>query len=389
MISGHVHEKNGRLYMVLNLKNEKGESKRKWITTGLTVRGNKTEAEKMLRETIHKYEEEQRMAQIRSTDDPLFTDYMQAWLKSRKRSVQATTYMSYHRIINSGIIPYFENTGIRLSTITPDIISAFYDYLMEEKGNNANTVKHYHANIRKALNTAFIRDIIPGNPADKVELPKDEERFSGSFYDADEIGDLFAAVEGHKLECLILVAAYYGLRRSEVLGLKWDAIDFKKKCITISHVVAEISNEEGRFLLCREKTKNISSLRTLPLMPEVETALILYKERQRANRKVFGNTYSKEYLDYIFLDEMGSLIKPNYVSQTFTKLLKQNHLRPIRFHDLRHSCASLLMAKGIDIKRIQEWLGHASIETTSKFYGHLKFESKIETADAISSSLKS
>lgn len=106
-------------------------------------------------------------------------------------------------------------------------------------------------------------------------------------------------------------------------------------------------------------------------------------EQKRAG----GDLYCEDYLEYIFLDEFGHIVKPNTVSQSFNALLMQKGLRHIRFHDLRHSCASLLLDNGVDLKKIQEWLGHSSVETTSRFYAHLSYESKIESANVISNSL--
>lgn len=389
MISGRLQEKNGYYYMILNLKDENGRYKPKWMKTGLTIRGNKKNAEGILKATIARIETEERERGIVSTDNPLFSEYMVSWLTGRKKCIQPNTYTAYRAIIMERIVPYFEKYNVRLLDLKPEDITAYYQFLMEERGNGANSVKHHHANIRKALNQAFVLGKIPGNPADKVELPRDEECFRGDFYDADEIGELLKASRGHKLELAILIAAYYGLRRSEVLGLKWQAVNFKQKSITISHVVCEVVDDKGkRFILGKEKTKNLTSLRTLPLMPVVEEALLQHRGRLKRQQKLLGSSYSKNNLSYVFLDELGEIMKPNYVSQSFKQLLLKNELRSIRFHDLRHSCAILLLASGVDLKRIQEWLGHASIETTSKYYGHLKFDSKIESAEIIQNSLR-
>lgn len=111
------------------------------------------------------------------------------------------------------------------------------------------------------------------------------------------------------------------------------------------------------------------------------------REEQKENRRLCGRSYNKEYLDYVCVNEIGDLIKPHYVTESFPKLLKANGFRPIRFHDLRHSCASLLLANGVSMKQIQEWLGHSDFSTTANIYAHLDYSSKLTSADAMLSGL--
>lgn len=149
-----------------------------------------------------------------------------------------------------------------------------------------NTVIHYHAIIRKALQSAVKKDILAKNPADNVERPQ-KSVFHGSFYSEDEMLTLFDAIAGDPLELCVKIAAYYGLRRSEVLGLRWDAIDFEKKTISISHKVIE-ANVDGKYVPIGEDVlKTKSSFRTLPLIPVVEGLLLAEKEKQTKNRKLF------------------------------------------------------------------------------------------------------
>ncbi|SDA31461.1 Phage integrase family protein [Ruminococcus sp. YE71] len=125
----------------------------------------------------------------------------------------------------------------------------------------------------------------------------------------------------------------------------------------------------------------------MPLMPIVEQALIAEREKQAEMKQVFGKSYNKKYEEYICVDALGELIKPNYVTDHFQVVLKNNGLRKIRFHDLRHSCASLMLANGVQMKLIQEWLGHSDIGTTSNVYSHVDSESKKLSAAAISKAL--
>ena len=129
--------------------------------------------------------------------------------------------------------------------------------------------------------------------------------------------------------------------------------------------------------------KNKTSCRTLPLIPAVEEELLKQKEKQQLYRKLFKKSYSTEYLDFVCTDQEGKLIRPNFVTEHFDWLLTKYGLKHIRFHDLRHSCASLLYANGVSLKEIQEWLGHSDIRTTSNIYTNLDFSSKVSSANAI------
>lgn len=190
-------------------------------------------------------------------------------------------------------------------------------------------------------------------------------------------------IKGHKIELVVLLTAFYGLRRSEVIGLKWSAFDFNHNCFSIRHTVTTCNVKGERVTIKKDKAKNKSSLRTYPLIPFLKERLLEAKKQQEENRKLCGRAYNKEYLGYVCVDVIGNLIKPNYVSSTFGKLLAKNNLRHIRFHDLRHTCASLLLANGVPMEQVKEWLGHSEISTTVDIYGHLQYATKKQSAAAI------
>lgn len=381
MTSGHLSEKNGYFYAVLSYTDALGKRKTKWIATGLPVKGNKKRAEEMLSIERMKFVPPD---QIRDDDGLLFADFLEQWLEIVKSTVTVVTYSSYSTAVKGVIVPYFRKKGVRLKDLTPMDIQDFY--IDRLKHVSANSVIHYHANIHKALKYAVKLDMIPLNPADKVERPRRVE-FTGSFYDANEMKALLEACKGTKLEIPILLAAYYGLRRSEVLGLKWDAVDFDRNTLTIKHTVTECSVDGRVILVKQDRTKTKSSMRTLPLVSAVRDRLIALMAEQDENRRLCGKSYIKEYAGYICVNEIGDLIKPGYVTNCFGKLLTDNGLRKIRFHDLRHSCASLLLANGVPMKQIQEWLGHSDFSTTANIYSHLEYSSKLNSANSISQSL--
>lgn len=135
-------------------------------------------------------------------------------------------------------------------------------------------------------------------------------------------------------------------------------------------------------------TKTKSSMRTLPLIPAFKELLQHKKQQQNEFQRMCGKSYNKDYLGYICVDEMGRLLSPHYLTEAFAKLLKKHGLRKIRYHDLRHSCASLLLANGVPMKQIQEWLGHSDFSTTANVYAHLECNSKRLSAAAMTNGLQ-
>lgn len=336
----------------------------------------KKKAEKMLLEARNTFVPESAPV----TDDILFADFMLKWLEIVKPTVALATYSSYSTTVKNIVAPYFRERKITLSQLKPTDIQSFYSDQL--KRVTANSVIHYHANIHKALKYAVKVDLIPNNPADKVERPK-KGRYVGSYYDTKEVQKLFEAAKGTHLEIPVFLGAFYGLRRSEVLGLRWDAIDFTNDTLTIKHTVTSFSLDGKKVQVAQDTTKTKSSMRTLPLVPVFKERLLALREQQDEHRRVCGRCYDRQYLDYICVDEMGTLLSPNYLSAAFPKLLEKNGLRHIRFHDLRHSCASLLLVNGVPMKQIQEWLGHSDFSTTANIYAHLDYSSKLSSAEAM------
>ena len=378
MVSGHLREKNGIYQIVLNYKDAQEKYRTKSISTGLSVKGNKRRAEDMLQEERKKFEQKP----TNDSKDILFTDFLLNWLDMMKNSIEITTYASYCCSIKSRVVPYFEGKKLLLRNVTPKDIQEFYQHELNVDGISANTVIHHHANVRKALQYAFITGMISSNPADRVQRPK-KQPFKGNIYNEEELEKLFQIVKGTPIELAVLLGAFYGLRRSEIVGFKWDSVDFFQKTFTIHHTVTQVCTDGKEVTVARDRTKTKSSCRMLPLVAPFEKVLLDLKLRQEENRRLCGNSYCKKYLDYIYVNEIGERIKPNYITSHFPLVLEHNHLRKIRFHDLRHSCASLLYAHGVSLKEIQEWLGHSDISTTSNIYTHLSFNSKVSSANAI------
>ena len=252
--------------------------------------------------------------------------------------------------------------------------------MLLEKGLSANTVLKHHSNIHKALKYACALQLIAYNPSDNVMLPK-KTRYIASYYNVEQLNELLRVVQGDTLETVIRLTALYGFRRSEVCGLKWSAVDFHQKTLTVRRAAVMV----GTKLECVDKTKTASSYRTLPLTTEMAQYLQTLKAQQEDAKKLMGTSCEED--GYVCCWPDGSPLKPEYVSRRFDKLLRENGLPKIRFHDLRHSAASLLLELGFSLKDIQEWLGHSDIATTANIYSHLQYKSKVEMAEKAGSIL--
>lgn len=401
MVAGRLQEKNGYFYVVLSYKNAEGKRKEPWFSTGLQVRGNKKKAEliltdhrarfdivteKLLPPADEKKEVARQVEKVEKTEKPqiLFGDYLKSWVDGMRGLIEETTYSAYRGGVYNIIAPYFNERGITLQNLKADDIAAFYQFKLKDV--KPNTIKHYHAYIREALQNAFVHDLIPSNIADKVRLPK-VETFIGDYYNSEELKRLFACVKGNTIEFPVLMAAFYGLRRSEIVGLKWSAIDFTYKTITIRHTVTDAMVDGKYTQIRKDRAKNKKSIRTLPLFENIEKMLLAMKREQDENRALFGNSYHTEDSEYIYVNMVGDLIDPGFVTQNFSLTLQNNGLRKIRFHDLRHSCATLLRHNGAKMEDIQKWLGHSNITTTEKTYAHFENREYLISAKRISDAL--
>jgi len=381
MIAGHLQVKKGYYYAVLTYTTIDGKRKQPWIPTGLPEKGNKKKAEKFLSDLRKNYEPpEEATRRDEFSSEMLFADFMEMWLQIVRNTVEVTTFASYSNMVKGKITPHFREKGLLLGELEARHIQSFYIHELETV--SANTVIHEHANIHRALKYAVKMDLIPFNPADKVERPK-KNRYIADYYNASELEELFEVSKDDDYALLIQMTAFYGLRRSEALGLRWDAFDFEQNTITIRHILTQADIDGTKIIVEADRAKTKSSLRSLPLVTDFKEKLIELRAQQEENKRVCGNCYNKKYEGYVFVDPMGDIFSPGSVSSRFRKILEKNGLKHIRFHDLRHSCASLLLANDVPMKQIQEWLGHSDISTTANIYSHLDYKSKVTSANVI------
>ena len=331
MVAGHLTLKNGKYYAVLNYKNAGGQRKTKWISLGLSEKGNKRKAESELARLRAEFEPPKEVGDLSS--DMLFADYLLEWLEIAKGRLAHATYGAYQGLLKSTIVPYFRKKKLTLRELEARHLQMFYSEMLRRV--TPNTVIHYHAVIHSALKYAVKTDMLIQNVADKVDRPR-KNSFQPVFLSADEMQKMFEALRGTRLELPVLVAAFYGLRRGEVVGLKWDAIDFEQGTISVKRTVTStiIDGKYQEFEQQSAKTK--SSLRTLPLIGSFREYFMQVKEAQELNKQVCGNCYNYEYDGFVFVDELGERMRVEYLTNAFPKFLESHGLRRMRFHDLRH-----------------------------------------------------
>ena len=379
-MNGCLQVKNGKYYIVLSYM-ETGKRKRPWIATGLAEKGNKRKAEQMLREKLHEYEVQSGIIRC----DTLFSDYVRYWLTVVQKKVDTVTYQGYELLANSHILPYFDAKGVKLQDVSRNMLQAYIDEKhasgrIDGKGGLSPASIRRHKNIlRQTMEEAVKNGLLLANPCAGLILPK-SERFEANFYTAEQLQRLFDAIRDKPIYPLVKITSIYGLRRSELLGLKWDSIDFERKTLTIRHTVSKVTT-----VVEKDKTKTASSYRSFPLVPEAEEIFRAAKQAEQRNRRLFGRDYQNN--NYVFKWPDGHPFPPDYVTRKFVALLKKNDLPLIRFHELRHSCASLLLSSGFGLKDVQEWLGHADIKMTANIYGHLDIKRKQSIADQLAGTL--
>ena len=331
LVAGHLTLKNGRYYAVLNYRNAGGQRKTKWIALGLPEKGNKRKAEAELARLRAEFEPPKEVGDLSS--DMLFADYLLEWLEIAKGRLAVATYSSYAAMIKKPVGPYFRQRNLTLRELEARHLQMFYSEMLRKV--KPNTVIHYHAIIHSALKYAVKTDMLVQNVADKVDRPK-KNSFQPVFLSAEEMQKMFEALRGTKLELPVLVAAFYGFRRGEVLGLKWDAIDFERGTISVIRTVTTITLDGKQTEIEQQSAKTKSSLRTLPLIGSFREYFLQVKEAQELNKQVCGNCYNHEYDGFVFVDELGERMRANYLTSAFPKFLENHGLRRMRFHDLRH-----------------------------------------------------
>ncbi len=353
-MTGSLQVKKGNYYAVY--RDDLG--KQKWIPLNLPVEGNnKRKAQLRLREVLAEAEKSRTII----TSSILFVDWLLLWLDQKQPDIVKGTYEVYKLYLDTHIIPFFKPKGLTLSQLNAQHIQSYYNKKIKD-GQSACTLHKHNAIINGSLKEAVRKDIILSNPVDKVTLPK-KKKYRGVAYTLDETRTLLNCTGDDPLRPAIVLGLFYGLRRSEALGLRWCDIDFKKKKIFVHRSVTKMLTVDEK-----DETKNESSRRPLTIVPCTEPYFKELLELQQQSLQEFGEKFTLDRKICVWPN--GRPLSPDYISHHFSLLLEKNNLPHIRFHDLRHTAGSLLLEDGVDIKTIQEFLGHSQASTTTNIYLH-------------------
>ena len=382
-----IQGRKGRLYYIITQQeviDGKKISKRVWCATGLQDKD----------ENISKAVE-MREKRLSSAGSALSVDrevpmktYVNLYLAKKRRTIADTTYSGYFYRGNR-IIDFFDEIKVR--SVSKVNVEQFLDHLITDCESQERTVKDIKTLLSGIMDQAVRDGLIAINPVKEATMNKTlilkhakVKNDDDDFFSFKEAQLFLTIAESHELYELFFVTLFFGLRREEVLGLRWSCVDFDAKEFRVNHTVTK-----GMTVNRVNSTKTATSARTYPLTEEQVKMFKHLKAKETENRDLFGSAYHDN--DYIFKHEDGSLYYPDYPTKAFGKLIKAHPELPqgITFHGLRKSCVSILVHEGYDVKRIQKWVGHADIDTTLKIYAKVKDkEAKQEILNGMNNIIK-
>lgn len=300
------------------------------------------------------------------------------WLSDHASQLAPKT-RDYYKYMTRYVVKHLGR--IRIEDLKANQIERMYRNIRSEKELNPNTIHHVHKTLRSMLNTAVRWDYIDSSPIPKVTAPK-KKKPQLEFWDVDEIQKGLAALEGTTIHYHATVSLYTGLRLGEVCGLREEDINFDKNYFTVCRTLQSINGE-----VITKAPKTEKSNRRIPMNSEVASLLHRRLQQIRENRMRYRDKYDETWLGYLSVYDTGEIQSDQTVGRKWRKLMGNinidpltekpmtktdpRYIKPIRFHDLRHSCASWLLYIGADLKEIQEILGHSAFSVTADIYAHL------------------
>lgn len=347
-------------------------------------KSNKAMAEEMLIDFERKWSKFYLNQYLSKKTEITFNEYLWEWLERKKNKVVYKTFEGYKTIIRR-IDKYFLEKNILLEELTIRDLQKFYEFCNKILKISNNTIIKEHKLIKSALECARKEELISKNPADYIEAFRKEDT-EKVYLKEKNMEDILKAIGENKISIPSFLAAKYGLRRGEAVGLRWSDIDFENNTITVCNSVVDVENKDKnaknkKKQVNRQKLKTKASFRILPLLMEVKDYLLNLRKQQKENRDRFKTSYNNEYLDNICVDKLGNLVKLDYVTKKFKNIVTKLKYEKVTFHTLRHSVATLLHKRGFSVKVIQYWLGHSNISTTLDTYTHLSLEDLSDVAN--------
>ncbi len=363
-MTGSVRKKGKYFHAIIELGvDEHGKRMQKSISTKCK---NKTEAKIVLREILRQMEMKMYVDRVNKTFAQFIVEYIE------RIDVEQTTYEGYLSIVNNHIVPYFNEKQTHLQDIEGSHLQEYIDIKLRN-GLASSTLNRHLSIFKCSLGYAVQKKLILNNPALEVDIPKQTKRNKKAkdkkTYKPEEIKKLWTALEGNKIFTAVYLASILGLRRGEILGLRWSDIDFENGTLSIQNTRTKVSKtiEKG--------PKSDTSIRTFPLSAKILEHLQKLKEKQKEDEEFYGNTYRIN--DYVVKAQNGKPISTACLNENFSKFLKENGFEHIRLHDLRHSIATIMVKHNISLDDIQSFLGHANLSTTLIY---LHGSNKIKTA---------
>ena len=289
--------------------------------------------------------------------------WLDTWLEEyAKPSIKLSTYLTYEQRIRVNLKPAIGE--VKLTALTAPMIQKLYNQ-MNISGLAPKSVKNIHGVLHKALGQAVKLGFLKVNPSDVCKLPRMTKKAIKHF-DRPQISAFLKAIKGHRYETLYIVTLFCGMRQSEVLGLKWDCINFSDGSIRI---VRQLQKEKVKGGVCYLSSVKNDKERRIPPAPYVMKLLQTHREEQEKQRLFVGSAWLGD--DYVFTNELGEHLLHSSVYKEFKKVAVSVGAPECRFHDLRHSYAVAALESGDNIKSVQENLGHHSVAFTLDTYGHV------------------
>jgi integrase len=297
------------------------------------------------------------------------------WLPTRRMAVRESTYASYRGMVDRHVIPALGHVPIQ--QISADHLDRFYaDLVARELATK--TVRNIHVLVHRALRDAVRKNLVPRNVADAADPPKlnRANRDEMKTWTPEQLRTFFEGIAHHRLAAAYVLAATTGMRRGEVLGVRWRDVDFAARRLHVQQTVLSVG-----YKLTLGRPKTLRGERKIALDPETIRILAEHRAVQDRERALLGDGYADN--DLVFAREDGNPVHPDFFSQTFDRTVKRLNLPKIRLHDLRHTHATLGLAAGVHVKVMSDRLGHATTAFTQDVYMHAIPAVENDAADQI------